>query len=54
MTYLEGLPLIDISENTDVTLDGYRGKYLEYTKRAEEWRLRPGRVIGRLADELAA
>jgi len=29
--YLDGLPLIDISENTDVTLDGYRGKYLKYT-----------------------
>jgi hypothetical protein len=36
VTSLAGLPLIDISENTDVTLDGYRGKYLEYTKTARE------------------
>ena len=36
VTFLEGLPLIDISEGRDVTLDGYRGKYLEYTKRAAE------------------
>ena len=36
VSVLDGLPLIDISENRDVTLDGYRGKYLEYTKRAAE------------------
>ena len=33
--YLAGHPLIDISVNSDVTLDGYPGKYLEYTKSAE-------------------
>jgi hypothetical protein len=32
VTFLEDLPLIDFSANTDVTLDGYRGKYLEYRK----------------------
>ena len=37
VTYLEGLQsekmdvALDISENTDVTVDGYRGRYLEYT-----------------------
>jgi hypothetical protein len=31
VTFLAGLQMIKISENTDVTLDGYRGKYLEYT-----------------------
>ena len=39
MTFLEGLPTnsektdvaLKISENTDVTVDGYRGRYLEYT-----------------------
>jgi hypothetical protein len=36
VSLLDGLPLIDISESRDVTLDGYRGKYLEYTKRAAE------------------
>jgi hypothetical protein len=34
--FLAGLPLIDISKNTDVTLDGYRGKYLEFTRTAGE------------------
>ena len=32
VTYLAGLPSIDISESTDVTVDGYRGKYLEFTR----------------------
>jgi hypothetical protein len=32
VTYLAGLSSIDISESTDVTVDGYRGKYLEYTR----------------------
>jgi hypothetical protein len=32
VAFLVGLPTIDIAENADVTLDGYRGKYLEYTK----------------------
>jgi hypothetical protein len=31
LTYLENLPLIDISESTDVTVDGYRGRYLRYS-----------------------
>jgi len=31
VTFLAGQQMIKISENTDVTLDGYRGKYLEYT-----------------------
>jgi hypothetical protein len=37
-TFLAGLPLVDMSVNTDVTIDGYRGKYLEYrrTGRQEE------------------
>jgi hypothetical protein len=30
VTLLAGLPSIDISENRDVTLDGYRGTYLEF------------------------
>jgi hypothetical protein len=30
LTYVADLPLIDISENTDVTIDGYRGKHIEY------------------------
>ncbi len=34
VAFLAGQPLIDISENTDVTLDGYRGKYLEFTRTA--------------------
>jgi hypothetical protein len=36
VAFLAGLPLIDISENRDVTLDGYRGKYLEFTRTAGE------------------
>jgi hypothetical protein len=36
VTFLADLPLIDIAEKTDVTLDGHRGKYLEYTKTAGE------------------
>ena len=36
VTYLADLPLIDISESTDVTVDGYRGKYLRYTA-VEGW-----------------
>ena len=28
---LADLPLMEISESTDVTVDGYRGKYLRYT-----------------------
>ena len=28
--------MIDISENTDVTLDGYRGRYLEFRRTAGE------------------
>ena len=31
-----GLRPIDISVNRDVTLDGYRGKYLEFTRKAAE------------------
>jgi hypothetical protein len=31
VSYLEGQPMIRISESTDVTVDGYRGKYVEYT-----------------------
>jgi hypothetical protein len=31
VTFLGGLRSIKISENTDVTLAGYRGRYLEYT-----------------------
>jgi hypothetical protein len=31
VTFLAGLQMIKISENTNVTLDGYRGRYLEYT-----------------------
>jgi hypothetical protein len=31
VTYLADLPLIDISESTDVTVDGYRGRYLRYS-----------------------
>ncbi len=34
VAFLAGQPLIDISENTDVTLDSYRGKYLEFTRTA--------------------
>ena len=36
VTYLADLPLMDISESTDVTVDGYRGKYLRYTA-VEGW-----------------
>src|SRR4029450_3748283 len=32
VTVLAGLPSIDISENRDVTLDGYRGTYLEFNQ----------------------
>jgi hypothetical protein len=32
VTLLAGLPVIDISEKRDVTLDGYSGTYLEFTK----------------------
>jgi hypothetical protein len=31
VTYLAGLPTIAISENADVTVDGFRGKHLQYT-----------------------
>jgi hypothetical protein len=31
VTYLAGLPLIEISESADVTVDGFRGKHLQYT-----------------------
>ena len=36
VTYLADLPQIDISESTDVTVDGYRGKYLRY-KPVDKW-----------------
>jgi hypothetical protein len=31
VTYLDDLPLMTISESTDVTVDGYRGRHLRYT-----------------------
>jgi hypothetical protein len=31
VAYLAGLPSIEISESTDVTVDGFRGKHLQYT-----------------------
>jgi hypothetical protein len=31
VTYVAGLPGIEISESSDVTVDGFRGKHLEYT-----------------------
>jgi hypothetical protein len=31
VTFLAGQQMIKVSEDTDVTLDGYRGKYVEYT-----------------------
>ena len=31
VTFAAGQQMTKISENTDVTLDGYRGRYLEYT-----------------------
>lgn len=31
VTYLAGLPLIEISESADVTVDGFRGTHLQYT-----------------------
>ena len=31
VTYLAGLPTIEISESADVTVDGFRGKHLQYT-----------------------
>jgi hypothetical protein len=36
VTYLADLPQIDISESTDVTVDGYRAKYLTYTP-VDKW-----------------
>ena len=36
VAFLAGLPPIDISVNRDVTLDRYRGKYLEFTRKAAE------------------
>jgi hypothetical protein len=36
VTYLADLPRIDISESTDVTVDGYRAKYLTYTP-VDKW-----------------
>jgi hypothetical protein len=33
VTFLAGLPSIDISENTDVTLDGYDGTHLEFNQK---------------------
>jgi hypothetical protein len=37
VTYLaEDVPQIDISESTDVTVDGYRGRYLRYSG-VDEW-----------------
>ena len=33
VTFLAGLPSIDISENKGVTLDGYRGTYLEFNQK---------------------
>jgi hypothetical protein len=31
VSYLPAMPQIDISESTEVTVDGYRGRYLRYT-----------------------
>ena len=31
VTFLGGQPMISVSANTDVMVDGYRGRYLEYT-----------------------
>jgi hypothetical protein len=36
VTYLADLPQIDISESTDVTVDGYRGRYLRYSA-VDKW-----------------
>jgi hypothetical protein len=36
VTYLADLPRIEISERTDVTVDGYRGMYLRYTP-VDKW-----------------
>lgn len=36
VAFLASLRLIDISENTDVTLAGYRGRYVEFTRTAGE------------------
>jgi hypothetical protein len=36
VSYLADLPQIDISESTDVTIDGYRGRYLRYTA-VDKW-----------------
>ena len=35
VTYVAGLPTIE-SENADVTVDGYRGKHLEYSPGEED------------------
>ena len=35
VTYLAGLPWIEISESADVTVDGFRGKHLQYTTSVE-------------------
>jgi hypothetical protein len=36
VTYLADIPQIDILESTDVTIDGYRGRYLKYTT-VDKW-----------------
>ncbi len=35
-TFIAGQPLVDMSVNTDFTIDGYRGKYLEYTRHGRQ------------------
>ena len=36
VTFLAGQPLVDMSVNRDVTIDGYRGKYLEYARHGRQ------------------
>lgn len=42
--HLENLPLIDIAENSEVTLDGYRGRYLRYTSVNGEFECHSGPI----------
>jgi len=46
VTYLEDLPLIRITENSEVTLDGYRGRYLKYTAADGEFECGQGPLVG--------
>lgn len=53
VSYLANLPQIDISESTDVTVDGYRGRHLRYSAVDKWFDCFSGSPIGRAPDSEA-